>query len=258
MLTTIKRYLAAYSVALTAGLDDIFRKYAIRPGDMLDARTEFLCDCLWHAFGHLDEFREDLAATNMKLSNAELRQEQWNHMAKACAECFANRVQLVWKTYDRAHLVRDKYVDDVVVPFVRDVITRMAVPCTRPWDAVAACQVEPDLAKALRDAYAFVNMSDAVRRKQYDDVAALTCVKLLMNPERTDIPWCRDETVADTYLELAAAVLSVEPVTYRTYMARHRKYEDGSFVVRAGSKIYRTRKAENQTDRKGGDEDDSD
>lgn len=258
MLTTIKRYLAGYGIALTADLDNVFKKYAVRPGDMLDARTEFLCDCLWHVFGHLDEFREDLAATNMKLSNAELRQEQWDHMAKACAECFANRVQLVWKTYDRAHLVRDKYVDDVVVPFLRDVITRTAVPCPCPWEAVAACQVEPDLAKALRDAHAFGNMSDAVRRKQYDDVAALACMKLLTNPERTDIPWCRDEAVADAYLGLAAAVLSVEPVTYRTYMAEHRKYEDGTFVVRAGSKVYRTRKTENQNDRKGGGQDDSD
>lgn len=258
MLTTIKRYLAAYSVALTAGLDDIFRKYAIRPGDMLDARTEFLCDCLWHAFGHLDEFREDLAATNMKLSNAELRQEQWDHMAKACAECFTNRVQLVWKTYDRARLVRDKYVDDVVVPFVRDVITREAVPCARPWDAVAACQAEPGLARVLRNAHVFGSGSDAVRRKQYDEIVAPACAKLLMDPERTDTPWCRDEGTADAYLELAAAVLSVEPVTYRTYTARHRRYEDGSFVVRAGSKIYRTRKAGNQTDRKDGDEDDSD
>lgn len=227
MLTTIKRYLAGYGIALTAGLDDVFKKYAIRPDDMLDAKTEFLCDCLWHAFGHLDEFREDLAATNMRLSTAEFRQEQWDHMAKACAECFANRVQLVWRTYNRAQLVRDKYVDDVVVPFLRDVITRTAVPCPCPWEAVAACQVEPNLAKALRNAHAFENMSDAVRRKQYEDIAVLTCKALLMNPVRVKAPWCRTDAVADAYLALAAAVLRVEPTTYSAYMAETSNDETG-------------------------------
>lgn len=230
MMKTIEQYLGTYGISVDPGLENMFRKYAILPDDMLDAKTEFLCDCLWHALGRLEEIRENLATTNMMLSSSELRYEEWNRVAKACAECFANRVRAVWNTYGRGNFAPGKYIDNIVVPFVRDVITQIAVPCPYPWDAVAACQVEPGMADALRNAAVFDEMSDNVRQHQYADIVA-TCRGLLMNPTRTDKAWCRNEGVADAYLALAASVLQVETTTYRDECRKYAEKEattDGS------------------------------